>query len=921
MMVFFVLTNAIMPRLILKCRYIKNQKNHLENLVRYIATRDGAALVKNTKGYLPASGKQKKLIVELLKDIPATQDLFEYSDYKKYPTIENASEFITTALEQNLDLIGKKKNYVDYIAHRPGVEKLGSHGLFTDVGVPVVLSKVQEEVSNHPGNVWTDVISIRREDAVRLGYDQAEAWQSLLRAKRNQMAEAMKIPPDQFKWYAAFHNEGHHPHVHLIAYSTDAKKGYVTEKGIEQMRACLAKEIFKQELYEIYSEQTIRRDRLLQSVNDALKTLMLQMNDHSYKNPNAEQMMRNLSEKLQKSKCRKVYGYLPPAVKELVNQITDELAKDEVIQSYYALWYELRSEVLKTYTDQIESRPTLSAQKELKSIKNLIIQEAVKIGQVPTFVGDIGERLLAEEDASVQKSEEEISRQEEEMEEAEPFENPFEEMEYFTDLKMYQADWNKSYKKARAALYGTKEWPPDHNAAFFLMQQEAETGNALAMYDLAYMLEKGLGTECQMDLAEDWYAKALHAFLKAEKSDPNPYAEYRIGKMFGAGQGTSQSYQESLPWLEKAAAGGNVYAWYSLGKYYYRGCGVLQDYEEALHCFEQSENNAFADWKLGRMYQSGIGCTRSEVTAERYFKEAFLEFLEMEKKSQDDKIQYRIGMMYRDGLGTRKDLKKAEEYFQKAVVQKNLSAVYALGMLYLDSGENKKIVKAVSLLKNAADKGNGMAQYTLGKLYLQGKGMEQNTAKASQYFLLSAEQGNEYAAYQLGRLLIENEENRNIEQGIRWLSFASDKNNPYAQYQLGKLYMKGLFVPSNEEKAVQYFEKASAENSAASFRLGCIYLWGKGVEQDKKKGREWLEFSAGQGNEYAVKVLDYIDEWQRECIAEGLGRLLKSLSDLLNRQIEESAAHIPGSRIDRKRLKKLNARKIAQGHAYRDHEP
>lgn len=911
-----------MPRLILKCHYIKNQKKHLDNLIRYIATRDGAEPVKSTKGYFPASVKQKMVISEIIREMPETRDLYEYSDYKKHSTLENASEFITTALEQNLDLIGKKKNYVDYIAHRPGVEKLGSHGLFTDAGVPVVLSKVQGEISNHSGNVWTNIISIRREDAARLGYDQAEAWQSLLRAKRNQMAEAMKIPPDQFKWYAAFHNEGHHPHVHLIAYSIDAKKGYVTEKGIEQMRACLAKEIFKQELYEIYAEQTIQRDRLLQAVNDALKALSLQMKKCSCENSNAEQMMKLLSEKLQNFKGRKVYRYLPPAVKDLVNQIVDELGKDEVIQSYYALWYELRSEVLKTYTDQIENCPPLSAQKELKSMKNLIIQEAVKIGQVPTIVVDVGESLLAEEDASVQESEEEISMlEEEEMEEAEPFENPFEEMERFTDRKMYQADWNKSYKKARVALYGTKEWPPDHNAAFFLMQQEAERGNALAMYDLAYMLEKGLGTECQMDQAEDWYAKALHAFLKAEESDPSLYVEYRIGKMFGAGQGTSQSYHESLPWLEKAAAGGNVYAWYSLGNYYYKGCGVSQDYKEALHCFEQSENNAFAKWELGRMYQNGIGCTRSAVTAERYFKEAFHKFLEIEKESQDDKIQYRIGIMHRDGIGILKDLKRAEEYFQKAVVQKNLSAIYALGKLYLDTGENEKIAKAVSLLKNAADKGNGMAQYTLGKLYLQGKGTEQSTARASKYLLLSAEQGNEYAAYQLGRLLIEEEEYRNIEQGIRWLSFASDQNNPYAQYQLGKLYMEGLFVPLNEEKAVQYFEKASAENSAASFRLGCIYLWGKGSEQDKKKGREWLEFSAGQGNEYAVKVLNHIDVWQRECIAEGVIRLFKRLSDLLNQQIEESAARIPGSRIDRKRLKKLNARKIAQGHAYRDYEP
>ena len=170
-------------------------------------------------------------------------------------------------------------------------------------------------------------------------------------------------------------------------------------------------------------------------------------------------------------------------------------------------------------------------------------------------------------------------------------------------------------------------------------------------------------------------------------------------------------------------------------------------------------------------------------------------------------------------------------------------------------------------------------------------------------------------------MLIENEECRNIEQGIHWLTTAADKNSPYALYQLGKIYMEGLFVPSNEEKAIHYFEKASTENSAASFRLGCIYLWGKGALQDKKKGREWLEFSAEQGNEYARKVLNQIEVWQREWVAEGTVRLLKRLSDLLNQQIEQSAARISGSRMDRKRFKELKAKKIAQGHAYRDHEP
>ncbi|HQK35815.1 MAG TPA: MobP3 family relaxase, partial [Spirochaetales bacterium] len=214
-------------------------KAHLANLVEYVATREGVEKVSDSSHLLPATKNQQQLISEILKMLPDTADLFEYEDYLKKPTRENASEFISIALENNLDLIGKKKNFVDYIANRPRVEKFGSHGLFTDEGVPVVLSKVADEVSNHSGNVWTNIVSLRREDAERLGYDCAKPWQDLIRAQRNIIAENMKIAPENLRWYAAFHNESHHPHIHLIAYSINPQEAYVTKQGIENMRGSL----------------------------------------------------------------------------------------------------------------------------------------------------------------------------------------------------------------------------------------------------------------------------------------------------------------------------------------------------------------------------------------------------------------------------------------------------------------------------------------------------------------------------------------------------------------------------------------------------------------------------------------------------------------------------------------------------------
>ena len=289
------------------------------------------------------------MISEILKTLPETSDLFEYEDYLNNPTRENASEFISIALENNLDLIGKKKNFVDYIANRPRVEKIGSHGLFTDEGVPVVLSKVAEEVSNHPGNVWTNIASLRREDAARLGYDNAKSWQDLLRAQRNVIAENMKIAPENLRWYAAFHNESHHPHIHLIAYSINPKEAYVTKQGIENMRGSLAREIFRQDLMQIYEKQTERRNALNRQSREAMQDIFAQIRSGICENKNIEELIARLAEKLKHTSGKKQYGYLKAPLKEVVNQIVDELAKDERVTELYSSWYEMRNEVLSTY--------------------------------------------------------------------------------------------------------------------------------------------------------------------------------------------------------------------------------------------------------------------------------------------------------------------------------------------------------------------------------------------------------------------------------------------------------------------------------------------------------------------------------------------------------------------------------------------
>lgn len=369
-----------MPRIIMKSPYIKpNSKTHIGNYISYIATRDGVEMADSTQKFMEATSVQKKIINKLLIDYPDSKDLYEYQDYLDKPNRGNADELILRIAEAHAELFGDREKYISYIAQRPRVEKISSHGLFTDGGVPIVLSDVQKEVAESKSNVWTHIISLKREDAERLGYNNAKAWMNLIRSQRNMIAENMKIAPENFRWYAAFHNEGHHPHIHMIAYSTKPNEAYLTEKGIENIKSNLAKVIFRQDLISIYQKQTEHRDRLRAEARDIVEDLVSKINSEIYISASIQHKLLELADRLSKTKGKKFYGYLKPDVKAIVDSIVDELANDNRIKKLYDLWYEQKENTIRTYTDEIPDRIPLAQNKEFKSIKNAIIKEALKL--------------------------------------------------------------------------------------------------------------------------------------------------------------------------------------------------------------------------------------------------------------------------------------------------------------------------------------------------------------------------------------------------------------------------------------------------------------------------------------------------------------------------------------------------------------
>lgn len=897
-----------MPRLIFKCPHIKGGADtaaHLENYVGYIATRKGVEKISASQASKPATPKQVAMVKQLVREFPLSKGLFEYEDYLAAPTRGNASEFISRAIEDNLDQVAKRENYLQYIAQRPHAERLGTHGLFTDKDDELVLSQIASEVANHPGTVWLPILSLRREDAQRLGYDSAQRWRQLITESAPKLAEAMRIPLSQFRWYAAFHDESHHPHVHMVVYSADGWSGFLTRKGIGKFKSELVNEIFRQELTEIYQRQTMRRDELTAQSRERMESLLREMEAGTLENQRMGQLMVSLAQQLQGVGGRKQYGYLKAPLKALVDEIVDELAKDPRIAEAYGLWYDQREEVLRSYKDDLPDRLPLSQQKELRQIKNMVIQEAVKLNSPrppePTQEPDPAEELAALPEAPA------------------PEPTPTED-----DEPLPNADWTEEYKLARTLLYGSEDTPPDFEGAYELFHQEAQSGNALAMCDLGRVWIDGLGRDADPEEGQRWYAKALSAFLELEEWEPDRYTEYRIGKLYARGLGTEQDHAMAAEWFTKATEQSHKYAQYSLAGLYLRGEGVAKDVEKAHRLYTASASQGFpyAAFELGKLYRDGSGCDQSDEETQRWFKKAYGGFKSLEKQSHDDKLQYRLGWMCLHGVGTERDEQAAREWFKRSAKLGNPHAQYQLPKLILADGSStaQQIKTAVEWLTKAADAGQDCAQYALGKLYRDGMGVEKDMIQAVAWFALAAEQNNSYAAYALGKLYLEDEEvPKDIEKALRWLRRSAEQENQFAQYRLGRLLLAGEDVPKDVDEAVRLLiASADQGNQYAQYQLGKLYLLGQEMERDEEAAVEWFKLSAAQGNEYAQWFLDHLHEFGGPTPAQCVVRLLHHMSRIFREQSQQQA----GMRmdVDRKLRQEIRQKKIAMGHKADDHE-
>lgn len=940
-----------MPKLIVTSRYLKSgsgKKKQLYHYVKYIATREGSVPIPNANETAPATKNQQELISSLLNDFPDSKELFEYEDYQKDPTVKNGSALISEILDRNMDRLTSRENYVGYLANRPGAVKFGSHGLFSQSDEPINLEKVAKEIANHGGNVWTHVVSLRRDNAQAMGYDNLKAWRELVKRQIPNIAKNQKIDMANLKWYAAFHDKKTNPHVHIIVYSDNEREGFLTNHGIEKIRSGFANDIYADELHNLYAQQTDLRNLMKKESEQLMQKLADNISQNDVDNAELIDLVAKLHEQLNSSKGKKVYGYLKADVKKTVDEIFIRLSENESIQKMYSLWCEMEQQKHDVYSSAKLQFPKLADNKEFKSVKNMIIRTVLDMNS-PVVDIEIEEPELTE------KTDDDITDIPPQIDESKQLENDnviFSDNEELTAEEFtcsnesavtvdvddapkskYYLKWSSSYKEACKLIYNKRSKLEDFQKAEQLLLNESGAGNVLAIQDLGKLYSTDKLGEKDEKKSFSFYEEAFQGFMEIEPDsdfmfpyepkykgqvmkpvDMRSYVWYRIGKMHCYGLGTEQDYEKAFEWFLKSAQEGNKFAQYSLANLYYYGNGVEKDLSQAFLWYRKSseQGQPYAPYAVAQMYDKGEYVSQSEETAQRYYKVALSGFLELESKDQaDDNLFYKIGVMYKNGLGTEADISKAIDYFKRSAEMNNKNGLYEYGKTliqgkYIEADLNK----GLECIEKAMKLKNSNAKRFFALEYISGEYFSQDIEKGLFMLTECADKGDSFACFQLGQFYLKGEiVTQDLERAEKYLLLAED--NEFTQYAFGKLYLQE--EKYDIQRAVDYFKRSSDKNMWSSYQLGRLYLFGADeLEKDKEKAVEWLTKSAHDGNEYVQNMLNNIDDFENMLLRNTVMGLFVNLSRCIEDNYSQKQCSLK-IQTDRKLRKMIQKRKSGIG--------
>ena len=855
----------------------------------------------------PVTSKQLDTIAKLLEQFPDAKKTFEYDDFKTNPTIGNASELISRAAEIGLGYavgIGEATNLVEYVGKRPGVDCAGEHGLFSSEP-NVDIKKAQEEMANCKGNIWTHIVSLRREDADALGYDHQKPWRDLVMQKVDIIAKASNIPVSELHWYAGMHNTTHHPHIHLFVFSDNPKSGKLTVQGINKMKQEFSKEIFAEERLHIYEHKTEVRDEIKSKINSILSGIENHESDQFSKKELDALCGRllHLSHDLEGKSARLQYGRLKKDlnIRSQVDGILSDLAKAPAIQELYKLYCEDHKDLQRMYRNNPKDIEPMIKNNEFDSIKNKILQEAVKLGKAsldfcpgngnipesadrantdPVYSkgnpADYGTKdyedsfsLLSDDEslfASVPDERpdneypEEFDQpagwepQENYEQEAPPVIHKQKESENFGQCldKAMDGDSNARYRLAKMYFYGNGV-EQDYIQAQVWYGLAAEGGNSLAKYELGKMNLYGVGIEKNPELGKEYCLDAYWSFRSS------------IAEIYGydIGQHVDRGTTDEISGFEKAG-----YLMYCLGRMEHAGEGAEQDYGKAFRWFQLAADSSHvhSNYCLAKMYYGGEGVPQNYYNAKYFYEQA--------AKGKDKYAYHALGKMFDTGTGTEQDYSKAAEWFLRASQENVPYADYRLGQMFsIGQGVEKDEELSQILYRKALDEfieqekrqPNASDEFRIANMYLKGLGVEPNPEEAVKWLELCCEKKDPRAQFQLARMYQDGEAIARDEAKAQDLYAAAltgfllqEQETPSAsvEYKIAGFYDRGNGAEPDAAQAYSWYMKAAeAGHPHAAYKAAKCYFEGTGTEQNFESAEKWFIRAAEGGDSYAMYAL------------------------------------------------------------------
>lgn len=668
--------------------------------------------------------------------------------------------------------------------------------------------------------------------------------------KRCKLGDYMQLNADGTLDISYYGDNGSIPYMAKLQSEKQVRKGVFKESSIESAKSKMVNKILGQ-------------NRLNEKINALMRnTLIDDFKNVSIDNHNLQRLYADIFESLPTNKRLWQYNnnVISP-VRGKIDRFTTEWLKQyhrddyEQLQEYLKDQQEMyRTAYGGTENDFAENKVrdlySRSGNIILKSLKELAQSNIIDLDEIAESDEDIPADTDLPE-ADIEFLENGQSAESLSDEEISDYLSIFEETTYL--------DFSDKYKKAKRALYGTRNIAPDHQVAFDLLEDEAQAGNGYAIHDLANCFAKGLGCTANAKISFELYKRALATFESAashiksreeitEKQISNlSYLNYRIGKMYYYGQGTEVNKQKAFQYF--SMSDDNVYSLFYLAKFYENGEKNVVDknLEISFQCYSdvcEKSDMPYAYYKKAYMLEKGLGTPADNESSQENYKTALDGFLSSVEERPDDFLQYRIGQMYLQGKGCNIDIDEATKYLELSYQGGNDMAACALANIYIQNkDEPEKIKKAFELLHQSADDNNNVqAQYNLGKLYMDNG----DTEKALKYFDAAAAQDNQFAQYKLGSYYLDNNE---IELGLKYLDDAAQQDNEYAQYKLGIFHLKN----NDTEKGIKYLLAAANQNNLfAQYRLGVYYL----NNGDTEKAVSYLEgvTNTDSKNEYALKL-------------------------------------------------------------------